>query len=186
MIAHRRSSVVLLVITFLILLSSSALLAGRSGIYMTDSGQEQKFNQVADVSPSIYDWGYEGRPNESEAFTVWANVTDDDSDLANVSIHVSGPNTTINELMAFNGTFYVADLEAFQDVGTYNMYVSATDLALHTITGRHIYVVISIPTTELPDPYLTMPFVVISSLIAGLIVCYVAYYYGSRRPETAT
>lgn len=186
MIVHRRSSIILLAITFLVLLSGIVLPIGKSGSYFTNSEQEKRFNQIADVSPSIYDWGYEGRPNESEAFTVWANVTDDDSDLANVSIHVSGPNTTINELMTFNGTFYVADLDAFQDVGTYNMYVSATDFAFHTITGRHIYIVISIPTTEPPDPYLTMPYVVISSLIAGIIVCFVAYYYGSRKSKIAT
>jgi len=148
---------------------------------MTDSGQEQKFDQVADVGPSIYDWGYDGRPNESEAFTVWANVTDDDSDLVNVSIHVSGPNTAINELMPFNGTFYVTNLDAFHDIGTYNLYVSATDLANHTTNGRHIYVSILGETTDVPDPYLTMPVVVVSSLIAGLIVCIIAYFYGPRR-----
>jgi len=186
MIVHRKSSTSLLAITFLVLLSSIVLPVGRIGLNMTDSEQVQRFNQIADVSPSIYDWGYHGRPNESEAFSVWANVTDDDSDLANVSIHVSGPNTTINELMTFNGTFYVADIGAFQDIGTYNMYVSATDLANHTITSRHIYVVISPQTTEPPDPYLTMPYVIVSSLIAGIVVCLIAYYYGSRRLETAT
>jgi hypothetical protein len=180
MAVHQRSVNILLVISLLIFLSSITIPVNRNGLYTSDNIREQETNQIADVSPTIYDWGIIGRPNESVAFIVWANVTDEDGDLANVSVHVSGPNTTIHEIMPFNGSLNVINLDAFLEIGIYDIYVSASDLANHTRVGRHVFVEIQAETTDTPDPNITMPIVVVSSLIAGFIVCVVAYFYGKR------
>ncbi|MDH4214352.1 MAG: hypothetical protein OEV85_10555 [Candidatus Thorarchaeota archaeon] len=181
MVIHQRSANIIVVVTLLILVSNIAILTNRVESQTTDGFGEKEFNRIADVSPSIYDWGITGRANESAAFTVWANVTDDDLDLANVSVHVDGPNTTIHELMPFNGTFYVTNLDALHNFGLYDIYVTATDLANNTREGRHISVEIIPDTTEPPDPSITMPIVVISSVITGFIVCVVAYLYAKRK-----
>jgi hypothetical protein len=180
MVVHQRGAFILLTFSLLILFSCGCLPVSMES-QLADSIKGVECNQLADVLPTINDWGISGHPNESEAFTVWANVTDADLDLANVSVHVSGPNTTINELMPFNGTFYVASLEAFVDVGIYDMYVSATDFANNSRLGRHVFVQIQADSTDTPDPNITMPFVVVSSVIAGIVVCIVAYYYRVRK-----
>jgi len=186
MVVHRRSANILLVISLLLLVSSINFPTGRIGLQMTDRLEEIEVNHIADVSPSIYDWGITGRANESVAFTVWANVTDDDGDLANVSVHVIGPNTTIHELMPFNGTFYVTNLDALHDFGNYDITVSATDLANHTRTSYHIQVEIQDESIYTPDPNITMPFVVASSIITGIIICVAAFFYGQRRLGNST
>ena len=137
--------------------------------------------QLADVSPSIYDWGITGKPNMSEPFTVWANVTDDDFDLANVSVYVNGPNTTIRETMAYNGSLYVENLDALLHTGTYDIYIVATDLANNTRVSRHENIELQTETTTVVDPGITMPYVVASSLSIGLIVSIVAYRYRQQR-----
>jgi hypothetical protein len=177
MVVHQRATYIFLALSLMILFSSGSLPASMMEYQSANNMQGVECNQLADALPTIYDWGIIGRPDESEAFTVWANVTDDDLDLANVSVHVSGPNTTINELMPFNGTFYVTNLDAFVAVGTYDIYVSATDLANNTRQGRHIFVEIQSGSTETADPNITMPVVVVSSLITGFLVCVVAYFY---------
>jgi hypothetical protein len=136
---------------------------------------------VADVRPSIYDWGIIGRPTMSEPFTVWANVTDDDLDLANVSVYVNGTNTRIHELMAYNGSLYVENLDALLDAGTYIIYITATDLANNTRVSHHEYIELQTETTTVVDPSITMPYVVASSLCVGLIACVVAYLYRQRQ-----
>jgi hypothetical protein len=185
MILRRRGLHILLVIFSLILVSNLAFPVSRIESQITDDMQEQDINQLANVSPTINDWGIIGKPNESVVFTVWANVTDDDNDLANVTVHVNGPNTAINKIMPFNGTLNVTNLDAFIDYGIYDIYVTATDLANNTRVGRHIFVEIQADVTTLPDPNLTMPVVVVSSLIAGFIVFVVAYFYEKRRLQGA-
>jgi hypothetical protein len=169
MVVYQRAAYIFLTLSLMILFSSGCLPASMMEYQSANNMQGVECNQLADALPTIYDWGIIGRPNESEAFTV--------------SVHVSGPNTTINELMPFNGTFYVTSLDAFVAVGVYDIYVSATDLANNTRQGRHIFVEIQSGSTETPDPNITMPVVVVSSLITGFIVCVVAYFYGQRKHQ---
>jgi hypothetical protein len=143
----------------------------------------KSYGQLADVIPTINDWGIQGRPNQSEPFTAWANVTDDDGDLANVSVHVIGPNMTLHQLMSFNSSLYVTDLDALTEVGVYDLYVTATDLANNTRYGRHLHVEIEPEYTGPPDPGIIMPYVVSLSLSAGVLVLIVAYLYGQKYRE---
>jgi hypothetical protein len=181
MAQHRRTSGVLWFLVLAILFSSLVLFVSTKGMLPFDQARGQCVSRLADVSPSIYDWGIIGRPNMSEPFTVWANVTDDDLDLANVSVYVNGPNTTIHELMTYNGSLYVENLDALLEAGTYDIYIIATDLANNTRVSRHEYIGLQTETTTVVDPGITMPYVVASSLSIGLIVCVVAYLYGQRR-----
>ncbi len=181
MAQYRRTSHVLTFLVLAVLFSSLILSVGTKGILTVSQTQDQHATHVADVSPSIYDWGIAGRPNMSEPFTVWANVTDDDLDLANVSVYVNGPNTTIRELMTYNGSLYVENLDALLEAGTYDIYITATDLANNTRVSRHEYVELQTETTTVVDPNITMPYVVASSLCIGLIACIGAYLYRQRQ-----
>jgi len=186
MAQYRRNSYALTFLVLAVLFSSLVLSVSTTGVVSVAQTQGQGATRLADVSPSIYNWGITGRPNMSEPFTVWANVTDDDLDLANVSVHVSGPNTTIHEVMPYNGSLYVENLDALLDSGTYDIYVTATDLANNTRVSRHEYIELQMETTTVVDPNITMPYVVASSLCIGLVACIVAYLYRQRQLAGST
>ncbi|RDE15292.1 MAG: hypothetical protein C4K48_04410 [Candidatus Thorarchaeota archaeon] len=186
MAQYRRNSYALTFLVLAVLFSSLVLSVSTTGVVSVAQTQGQGATRLADVSPSIYNWGITGRPNMSEPFTVWANVTDDDLDLANVSVYVNGPNTTIHELMSYNGSLYVEDLDALLDAGTYDIYVTATDLANNTRVSRHEYIELQMETTTVVDPNITMPYVVASSLCIGLVACIVAYLYRQRQLAGST
>jgi len=151
---------------------------------MSTAGDFQ-ISQVDTTPPNIWDWNYTGLPNQGEPFSVWANVSDNEGGVGirNVTINISGPNVTIHDLMIFNGTFYEADIEAFPNPGTFDMYVSAVDLNNNTRFGRHIDIVIEEDVTEPPDPNLTLPIVVGSSGVLAAIVIMFALMYDRRQDE---
>lgn len=162
----------------------SLFIAGSSLVSISAAGIFH-LSQVDTTPPNIWDWNYNGKPNESEAFSVWANVTDNDGGVGirNVTINISGPNVTIHDAMVFNGTFYEADIDAFPNPGTFDMFVSAYDLNNNTRYGRHIDIVIEADTVEPPDPILTLPIVVSSSGVLAVIVIMSALMYDRRKED---
>ena len=138
-------------------------------------------------APNIWDWGYTGRPNESEAFSVWANVTVHESGLgiANVTMHITGPNVTVHDLMTFNGSFYELDIEAFPNPGEFKLYVSAMDLNNENRDGRIVYITVEDEGEETVDPLLTLPVVVSTSILVAVIVMIIALMYDRREIEIA-
>ncbi|TFH05978.1 MAG: hypothetical protein E4H14_11670 [Candidatus Thorarchaeota archaeon] len=135
------------------------------------------------TAPNIWDWGYTGNPNESEAFSVWANVTTHSGGLgvANVTINIFGPNVTVHDLMTFNGSFYEADVEAFPNPGEFLLYVTATDLNGQYRDGRTVYVTIEDDDDPTVDPLLTLPVVVSTSIVLAVIVMIFALMYDKRQ-----
>ncbi len=137
------------------------------------------------TAPNIWDWDYTGRPNESEAFSVWANVTDNDGGVGilNVTINISGPNVTVNDLMTYNGSFYEASVDAFPNPGEFRMHVSAMDLNNNTREGRIVTIVIEEEVEPTVDPMLTLPIVVATSSALLVIVVMAAMFYDKKQTE---
>jgi len=164
----------------------SLFITGSSLVLLSTAGNFQ-ISQVDTTPPNIWDWNYTGRPNQSEAFSVWANVTDNDGGggIRNVTINISGPNVTIHDAMTFNGTLYEADIDAFPNPGTFDMFVSAYDLNNNTRLGRHIDIVIEEDNIQPPDPNQTLPLVVGSSGVLAAIVIMFALMYDRRQQEIA-
>jgi len=139
----------------------------------------------ASTAPNIWDWGYTGRPNASEAFSVWANVTVHEGGLgiANVTINISGPNVTIHDLMTYNGSFYVVNVDAFPNPGEFLLYVTAVDINGESRDGRTIYITIEEDDKPTVDPRLTLPVVVSTSMVIAVIVIMFALMYDRRQIE---
>lgn len=137
------------------------------------------------IIPDIWVWGINGRPNESEAFSVWANVTAhvNDTGIRNVTINISGPNVTINDLMIFNGSYYEASLDAFPNPGEFRLYVSATGMNNLTRNGRIITIIIEEDAEPTVDPIRTLPIVIATSLLLVVIVIMVAMMYDRKQDE---
>ena len=159
------------------------LLTGTLFISFASAGNFQISQDT--TNPTIWDWDYTGRPNESEAFSVWANVTDNDGGVGilNVTINISGPNVTVNDLMLSNGSFYEASVDAFPNPGEFRMYVSAMDLNNNTRDGRVETIIIEEYEEPTVDPTLTIPIVVSTSSVLLVIVIMFAMLYDKKQTK---
>ncbi len=158
-----------------------------AGTFLVNPTTASDFQPAQDNAPNIWDWGYTGRPNASEAFAVWANVTVHEAGLGivNVTINISGPNVTVNDLMTFNGSFYEADIEAFPNPGEFRLHVSAIDLNNNSRDGRIVFITIEEDGGPTVDPLLTLPVVVSTSILIAVVVMVFALMYDRRQIELA-
>ena len=158
-----------------------------AGTLLVNPTTASDFQPAQDNAPDIWDWGYTGRPNASEAFVVWANVTAHEAGLGivNVTINISGPNVTVNDLMTFNGSFYEADIEAFPNPGEFRLHVSAIDLNNDSRDGRIVFITIEEDGGPTVDPLLTLPVVVSTSILIAVVVMVFALMYDRRQIELA-
>ncbi|MFX1483449.1 MAG: hypothetical protein ACFFCP_09690 [Promethearchaeota archaeon] len=129
------------------------------------------------TAPNIYAWGVEGDPLLGQGFDVWANVTDDGLGVRNVSVQVTGPNMTLNDLLTFNGTFYTGSVPAFPNDGHFIVNIRTFDIANNTRTSYPLHFDYVADLVIPPDPTVTMPYVVLSSLglIGVLIISAIIY-----------
>lgn len=131
--------------------------------------------------PNIYEWGIEGQPELGQGFDVWANVSDDETGLRNVTVQVFGPNMTVNNLMSYNGTYFTGSVPAFPNDGTFNVRIQAFDLANNTRTSAfHIIEFEANPPPTIPEN-ITLPFVVGSSIALMAVVIVLALVYDRRK-----
>lgn len=131
--------------------------------------------------PNVYGWGFEGQPELGQGFGVWANVTDDETGVRNVTVEVFGPNMTLNSLMSFNGTYYTGSVPAFPNDGTFDVRIRAYDLANNTRTSAFRDIVYeSNPPQTIPEGA-TLPIVVGSSIGLMAVVIVVALVYDRRK-----
>ena len=119
-------------------------------------------------SPDVWAWGITGEPELGDSFDVWADVTDDDSDVRNVTLHVIGPNMTLHNAMTFNGSFYNAPVPAFPNSGTFNIYLTAYNMENESRISTNVMIDYDADPEPVIDPNITLPVVVGSS--AGLMV----------------
>jgi hypothetical protein len=139
------------------------------------------------VRPEITAWGIEGRASQGEAFIVWANVTDYQSGLRNVSLVVNADNGTLTRTyiyqMESNGTQHLVQHPGLAVNHTYLLRVLAFDMANNSAIsyGRTISRYPGGGTTI--DPNATMPVVVASSLGFFVLVSVLAYLYDKRRQK---
>ena len=138
-------------------------------------------SQGDEIRPNIYGWGVEGDPLLGLGFDVWANVTDDDSGLRNVTVQVSGPNMTLNSLMTFNGTYYNGSVPAFPNDGSFDVTIRAFDLANNSrISYDREFQYEENPVIPI-DPTLSMPFVVGGSIGLIVVVIGIAVVYDRKK-----
>lgn len=162
-----------LVLAGLLLLSTTQhVLAYESGFVLS---------QTDEIRPTVYDWGIIGEPELGDSFLVWANVTDDNSGVRNVTVHVNGPNVTVHNLMTYNGSFYNAPVHPFPNSGTFNIYIRAYDMANNTRTSTDLQIVYDSDPVPPVDPNVTMPIVVGSSIGLMVAVFGLAMLYDRKR-----
>lgn len=168
------------VVTFFTILLTATLL-----ISFTSAGDFQISQD--ETRPTIWDWGITGRPNESEAFSVWANATDNEGGVGilNVTINISGPNVTVHDLMTFNGSFYEASVDAFPNPGEFRIYVSAMDMNNNTRDSTTVTIIIEENAEPIVDPMITLPIVVSTSCVLLVIVIMAAMLYDKKQIEQA-
>nr|KXH73144.1 MAG: hypothetical protein AM325_08045 [Candidatus Thorarchaeota archaeon SMTZ1-45] len=160
----------IVIVTLLFISAIPQVTAGLEGFMISQDSNE----------PDIWEWGIEGEPELGQGFDVWANVSDQDDDLKNVTVQVIGPNMTINNLMTFNGTFYTGFVPAFPNDGTFSVRIRAYDLENNTRTSTLVYIDFESNPTPTIDPSVTMPIVVGSSVGFMVFVVGLALLYDRR------
>lgn len=139
------------------------------------------FRTSQDDGPDIYHWGIEGEPELGEGFDVWANVTDEETSVLNVSVVVSGPNMTLNSLMPFNGSLYTGSVPAFPNDGVFNVLIRAFDTENNSRESYDVDITYEANPVIPIDPWITMPIVVTSSLGLMVVIAGIALVYDRRR-----
>ena len=135
------------------------------------------------AAPDIWEWGIEGEPELGLGFDVWANVSDVDMDLKNVTVEVVGPNMSLNNLLTFNETYYTGSVPTFPNDGEFRVRIIAYDLVNNSRTSGHVYIEYEEDPAPPIDPTVTMPIVVGSSLGLIVIVTGLALLYDKRKRE---
>ncbi len=178
-----------LLFLFAIFLLVPILTFGSAGDHLQATSDPRYALSQDTVRPEIYGWGIDGSVNTVDSFTVWANVTDRDSGILNVSTVVridSNVLLTTKTLMSFNGTFYTQSFSALEVNHTYSIWIEAYDTEINRaqsynrLFDLHVY-----PNTGI-DPSVTLPYVVSGSLVTLLVAVLLAREYHKRNPRAMT
>ncbi len=133
------------------------------------------------LRPEISAWGYTGNAAGGEPFQVWANVSDYESGVRNVSLVVRSDvgNTSVFPL-DYNGSLYVATIPPLAADHTYTLNIRAFDMANNSAVS-YSYTVDRRPrTTQIVDPNKTAPVVIASSIVLMALVIISACIYDRR------
>ena len=173
---HRiRSKSLLLFTLFLPLLFASITFELDQAIYSHESSLAQEDT----LRPEVSEWGLTGNYDQGGAFTAWANVSDNDSGVKNVTF-VIDPFEDYHP-MTFNGSFYEVFVAPLEVNYTYSVWIEAFDNASNRATTYVRIIDLTIGNYTPFDQTVTMPVVVGSSLalMAGAIS--LAYVYDKRQ-----
>ncbi|MHA1247022.1 MAG: hypothetical protein ACTSPE_06820 [Candidatus Thorarchaeota archaeon] len=137
------------------------------------------------LRPEISDWGLEGDPSALEPFDVWAEVHDSGSGVKNVSLVIRDEmgNVTKHPL-SFNDSLYVAQIQPLRANHTYVLFVEAFDNSDNVATSYSRTIDTHVSRTSAPDPSVTMPYVVGSTLAVAGATCAAAVIYDRHRSRT--
>jgi hypothetical protein len=132
-------------------------------------------------APTIHNWSH-SEITADEYFLIWANVSDDDSGIHNVTAVanvISGEANDSVFLLEFNGSLYITDEAILAFNNTYHLWIESYDNAMnHRIGWRRTIDLIPIDPEDITkDPYLTMPYVVGSTIAVLSIIILVSIYY---------
>ncbi len=137
------------------------------------------------LRPEIHAWGFEGPVTQGLPFVAWANVTDLESGVRNVSLIVD-PVLGIETLQELfnNGTHYIGTIPGLTTGTLYSFSILAFDMANNSASSYTRTVDMRPISTTTVDPSVTTPIVVGSSLALMGIVIIVSIAYDRRSPHT--
>lgn len=134
------------------------------------------------VAPSIHNWSH-SEITADEYFIIWANVTDDESGIHNVTAFaevVQGDANDLSFALESNGSLYVTNEAILSFNNSYRIWIEAYDTAMNH-RSSYSRLVDLIPPETTKDPYLTMPFVIGTTIILLAVIILLAIYSSKRR-----
>ncbi|MBS3795059.1 MAG: hypothetical protein KGY80_09190 [Candidatus Thorarchaeota archaeon] len=133
------------------------------------------------VRPEIASWNFTKEARRGEDFEVWAEVSDTESGVKNVSLVVE--ETVSNRILyplSFNSSLYTAQIPALEVNRTYELFIRAFDNANNSATSYRRSIDLRIATTTRINPNVTFLPVVVSSSIVAVTVIVLAYFYDTK------
>ncbi|MHA2424487.1 MAG: hypothetical protein ACXAEF_06850 [Candidatus Thorarchaeota archaeon] len=136
------------------------------------------------LRPEIYGWGIDGEVVDGASYTVWANVTDNDSGILNVSARVrQDSGVPVTTPMTFNDTFYTVTLPGVETNHTYTIWIVVYDVAENIATSYTRSFNLFIDPDPPLDPLITLPYVISVSIMSLVAVLGFSYEYNKRNPR---
>jgi hypothetical protein len=134
------------------------------------------------LRPEISGWGLEGPVAQGLSFSAWANVTDSESGVRNVSLSVLN-NTGYRSqyVLGFNGSLYRASIAGLALNAIYTLTVIAFDVANNSATSYQRTVDLRPTASATIDESATAPIVIGSSLVLMGVVAVLATIYDRKR-----
>jgi hypothetical protein len=136
------------------------------------------------LRPSIDAWGIDGPIRNGEQFTVWANVSDSESGVLNVSAKIIQDGSLYsNPLLEYNGSYFARTIPGLELNHTYELSIVAFDNAENRAESftRDFDLVIDTGTTI--NPEVTLPIVVGSSMAVLVALALFAYRIKEEKKE---
>ncbi len=184
---HHRLHLILMIIVSGLVVGVGLIQSPSSTIQLIPSNSNQHTLAQDTLRPNIYEWGIDGVVSSETSFTVWANVSDNDSGLLNVSILIKTDNyDPTKNLIAFNGTFHVITVGALAANHTYSIWIVVYDVALNRAQSYVRNFDLTIDPYPTVDPNLSFPFVVPSSLALFAAVVIIGHVINKRKPLPET
>jgi hypothetical protein len=141
------------------------------------------------MAPTIHNWSH-SEVIADEYFQIWANVSDNDSGVFNVTAVadvLSGDANDTVFLLEYNGSLFITNEAILKFNNTYRLVVESYDNEMnHRISyGRTIDLLPTDPTDVTKDPNLTMPFVISSSAALFLVIILVSFRISKTKVESS-
>ncbi|MHA1481330.1 MAG: hypothetical protein ACTSQZ_07915 [Candidatus Thorarchaeota archaeon] len=184
---HHRLHLILMIIVSALIVGVGLIQSSSSTIQLIPSNSNQHTMAQDTLRPDIYEWGIDGIVGGENSFTVWANISDNDSGVLNVSMLIKMDyNAPTETLMLSNGTFFVVEVFPLILNHTYRIWIESYDIALNRAQGYARNFDLTIDPNPPIDPNLSFPFVVPSSLALFATVVLIGYVINRRKPLPET
>ncbi|MFW9964406.1 MAG: hypothetical protein ACFFCX_12620 [Candidatus Sifarchaeia archaeon] len=144
-----------------------------------DWTRRMRYSQLDSTPPVILDWGTIPEAIESNAFTYWAQITDDMAGIENATLYVQADEGSINSFpLSFTGDNWTASIPAQEHDSNLTMWVIAWDWGMNMVQGG-IIADFTYPGPFVPPPDFLLTLTIMASVAAVVIV--VGFYVIRRR-----
>ncbi|MHA1929052.1 MAG: hypothetical protein ACTSV2_10810 [Candidatus Thorarchaeota archaeon] len=135
-----------------------------------------------DLRPEIQAWGIAGSLINDATYTVWANISDSNSGVLNVSVYVKTDSViTAVELLTFTDSQYRIDMPQVSVNHTYTIWIETFDNALNFADSYEESFDFSFENLNVTDPSVSAPIVVSASL--AMFACVVGVAFVKHRRD---
>jgi hypothetical protein len=137
------------------------------------------YSTIDNTPPSIINWTISPIGDNLEGFVVQAEVTDDNSGIENVTVHIlANDSVELEHLCSLEGLNWVCNVQPFISTTDWRIWIEARDWGMNQAQSDYILFEVEMPP-DIWTPVLIIGVAVVSSL--AVVVFVYRFYFRSRR-----